>query len=112
MTHVPHGVRPHRATINMLGRGASGTDGQGQDEGGEEVGGDGEQEWQEEELRGFMNAQEDNEDEVADLFGDFDEGDQEEQQQQPRRVRRRQNGAQDTSGGEETCEEFVSDFAN
>ena len=104
MTHVTHGVRPHRTTINMLGRGAGGDDGQGR-EGEEEEGADGEQEWQEEELRGFMGEQEDNEDDVADLFGDFEEQEQEEEEQQPRRVRQRRGDAQEPSGGGEPQEE-------
>ena len=51
MTNVPNGVRPNPLTINMIGRGAGGEDGQGQ--GGEEEEGDGEQQWQEEEIGGF-----------------------------------------------------------
>ena len=105
MTHVPNGVRPNRSTINMLGRSAGGEDGQGREEGEEEEGGDGEQQWQDEELRGFMNAQEDDEDEVADLFGDFDDQDQEGQEQQPRRVRRRRGDAHEPDGGEDPQEE-------
>ena len=103
MTNVPNGVRPNPLTINMMGRGAGGEDGQGQ--GGEEEEGDGEQQWQEEELGGFAQADEDNEDEVADLFGNFSEEEQEGEQQQPRRVRQRRSNPPEANEGAEAQED-------
>ena len=85
MANVPNGVRPNHLTINMMGRRGVNGDGRGQDEQGQE-GGHGEQQRQEERQGEDAKPQDEDEGDVAGLFGDFSE---EEVEQQPRRVRQR-----------------------